>query len=73
MYSQVERVALEYGEKMTITDEQVDDELFAKLSQHFNEAEIVELTAGIAMENFRSMFNAPLTVQAQGVCPLPGA
>lgn len=73
VYSQVELVALEYGEKMTITGEQVDDELFAKLSQHFNEAEIVKLTNGIAMENFRSLFNAPLKVQAQGFFPLPGA
>jgi alkylhydroperoxidase family enzyme len=72
VYTDVERLALEYGEKMTITGEEVDDELFAKLSNQFSEAEIVELTAGIAMENFRSLFNAPLKVQSQGFCPLPG-
>jgi alkylhydroperoxidase family enzyme len=62
---------LDYGEKMTITGESVDDELFQRLRQHFSEAEIVELTAGIAMENFRSKFNAPLRVEAQGFCSLP--
>jgi alkylhydroperoxidase family enzyme len=71
VYSDVERLVLDYGEKMTITGETVDDILFTKLREHFNEAQIVELTAGIAMENFRSKFNAPLKIQAQGFCPLP--
>ncbi len=71
VYTAVERLVLEYGECMTITGESVDDALHARLREHFNDAEIVELTAGIAMENFRSKFNAPLKVQAQGFCPLP--
>lgn len=71
MYSDRERVAIEYGERMTITGEIVDDEFFERLREHFNDAQIVELTAGIAMENFRSKFNVPLQVQAQGFCPLP--
>ena len=71
MYSDRERVAIEYGERMTITGETVDDEFFERLREHFNDAQIVELTAGIAMENFRSKFNVPLQVQAQGFCLLP--
>ena len=71
VYTDVERLVLEYGERMTITGETVDEEFFAKLREHFSETEIVELTAGIAMENFRSKFNAPLKVQAQGFCPVP--
>lgn len=62
---------LEYGERMTITGESIDDELFDRLRRQFTEAEIVEVTAGIAMENFRSLFNAPLQVQAQGFCSVP--
>lgn len=73
MYSEVERLVLEYGECMTITGESVDEALFEKLREHFSEPEIVELTAGIAMENFRSKFNAPLKVRSQGFCPLPQA
>ena len=71
VYTDVERLVLEYGERMTITGEVVDEEFFAKLREHFSESEIIELTAGIAMENFRSKFNAPLKVQAQGFCPVP--
>ncbi len=71
VYTATERLVLEYGECMTITGETVSDALFARLRQEFNEAEIVELTAGIAMENFRSKFNAPLKVAGQGFCLVP--
>jgi alkylhydroperoxidase family enzyme len=71
IFSQVERVALEYAERITITGERVDDELFARLQQHFSEAQIVELTAAIALENFRSKFNPALGVESQGMCLLP--
>ena len=71
LFTAQERVALEYAERMTITGQRVDDTLFARLRQHFDEAQVIELTAGIAMENFRSKFNAPLQVEAQGFCLLP--
>ena len=60
----MERVALEYAERMTITGEKVDEALFARLWAQFDEAQIVELTAGIALENFQSKFNVPLQVEA---------
>ena len=71
LFSESERVALEYAEAVTYTDRQVDDALFAKVRKHFSEPQIVELTAAIAFENFRSKFNPPLGIQAQGFCPLP--
>jgi len=71
LYTDRERVALEYGERMTITGQTVDDAFYEQLVQHYNDAQIVELTASIAMENFRSKFNVPLQVEAQGFCPLP--
>jgi alkylhydroperoxidase family enzyme len=71
LFSPVERVALEYAERVTITGQKVDDALFAELKRHFGEAEIVELTAGIAMENFRSKLNPALGVEAQGFCMVP--
>lgn len=64
-------MALEYGERMTITGQQVDDAFFARLREHFDEQQLVELTAGIAMENFRSKLNVPLGVQGQGFCRMP--
>jgi alkylhydroperoxidase family enzyme len=71
LFSAMERDALEYAERVTITGERVSDELFARLRQHFTEAQIVELTAAVALENFRSKFNVPLGVEAQGFCALP--
>lgn len=69
-FSDAERVALEYAEAMTITGQRVSDELFARLKTFYDEAQIVELTAAVALENFRSKFNVPLGVEAQGFCVL---
>jgi alkylhydroperoxidase family enzyme len=67
-FSPMERAALEYAEAMTITGQRVSDELFARLQSFFDEGQIVELTAAVALENFRSKFNVPLGVEAQGFC-----
>ena len=71
LFSRAERVALEYAERITYTDQQVDDALFAELKKHFSEPQIVELTAAVALENFRSKFNPPLGIEAQGFCVVP--
>jgi len=56
---------------MTITGQKVTDELFAGVRRHFSEAQVVELTAAVALENFRSKFNVALGVESQGFCVLP--
>jgi alkylhydroperoxidase family enzyme len=71
LFNERERVALEFAERMTITGEKVDDELFARVRSHFSEAETVELAAAAALENFRSKFNTALGIEAQGFCVLP--
>ena len=71
LFTEPERLALDYAERVTITEKSVDDAFFARLKQHYSEAQIVELTAAIAFENFRSKFNPPLGVDAQGFCPIP--
>ena len=68
LFSAMEKDALEYAEKMTITGEKITDELWGRLRGHFTEAQLVELTAAVALENFRSKFNVPLGVEAQGFC-----
>jgi alkylhydroperoxidase family enzyme len=68
LFSATEKDALEYTEKMTITGEKVTDELWGRVRGHFTEAQLVELTAAVALENFRSKFNVPLGVEAQGFC-----
>ena len=70
-FSDQERVALAYAERMTYTGWKVDDALFGRLKEHFSEPQIVELTAAIALENFRSKFNPALGVESQGFCLLP--
>ena len=70
-FSEMERAALEYAEAMTITGQRVGDELFARLRTFFDDGQIVELTAAVALENFRSKFNVPLGVESQGFCILP--
>ncbi|MGC2413616.1 MAG: hypothetical protein WA459_13065 [Stellaceae bacterium] len=71
LFSEPERLALEYAERVTITGQSVDDAFFARLKQHYSEAQLVELTAAIAFENFRSKFNPSLGVEAQGFCLIP--
>ena len=71
LFTPMERAALEYAERITTTGQKVDDDLFAELKRHFTEGQIVELTAAIAMENFRSKFNPPLGIEAQGFCMVP--
>ena len=71
LFSEAERVALEYAERITHTGQKVDDTLFTRLREHFSEPQIVELTAAVAFENFRSKFNPPLGIEAQGFCMVP--
>ena len=68
LFTEAERAALDYAEAMTITGRGVDDALFARVSRHFTETQLVELTAAVALENFRSKLNPALGVAAQGFC-----
>jgi len=75
-FSDLEKLVLDYAAAMSQTPQQVDDAIFARLREHFDERQIVELTAAIAWENFRARFNAAIGVPAQGfskdgVCALP--
>jgi alkylhydroperoxidase family enzyme len=67
LFAHRERIALAYADAMTMTDRDVDDELFAQIRSEFDEEEIVELTAAIAWENASSKFNRALRVPAQGL------
>ncbi len=70
LFSAGEKVALEYAEAMTVTGQKVTDALHGRLRRHFSEAQVVELTAAVALENFRSKFNTALGIEAQGFCVL---
>ena len=65
LYTDAERVALDYADSMTITGREVTDELFSRLREFYTDDAIVELTAVIAWENSSSKFNRALRVPSQ--------
>lgn len=67
LFDGAERLALEYADAMTITDRDVDDDLFARLRSVYDDDALVELSATIAWENASSRFNRALRVPSQGL------
>jgi alkylhydroperoxidase family enzyme len=67
LYDEREKAALEYADAITLSDRDVDDELFARVQGFFDEEALVELTAIIAWENSSSKFNRALRVPSQGL------
>ena len=65
LYTDSERVALEFADSMTITGRDVSDELFGRLREFYNDDALVELTATIAWESASSKFNRALRVPSQ--------
>ncbi len=61
---------------MTATPARVSDALYDKVAAAFSGAQIIELTATIAWENFRARQNRALGVESDGFsegakCPVP--
>ncbi len=73
LFTEGERLALAYADAMTITGRDVDDALFARLREAYDDDQIVELTATIAWENASSKFNRALRVPAQGLWQRTGS
>jgi alkylhydroperoxidase family enzyme len=67
LYDAKEKAALRYADAITLSDRDVDDELFARVRGLFDEEALVELTAIIAWENSSSKFNRALRVPSQGL------
>ena len=74
VFSELERLVLGYAEAMTETPPAVTDEMVAQLREHLDEAQLVELTAIVAVENLRSRVNSALGLSSQGFkdrCEIP--
>jgi alkylhydroperoxidase family enzyme len=67
LYTEAERVALEYADCMTLSDREVSDELFGRLRRLYPDDALVELTGIIAWENASSKFNRALRIPSQGL------
>jgi len=66
LFSETEKLVLEYADGMTQTPVDVQGALFAKLREKFNDEQLVELTATLAWENYRARFDHAFSVEAEG-------
>jgi AhpD family alkylhydroperoxidase len=65
-FDEEDRLVLEYAEGMTRTPVEVPDQLFARLQEHFDERQIVQLTMAIALENLYNRSNHAFGIESQG-------
>ncbi|HET7380409.1 MAG TPA: hypothetical protein VFJ24_10245 [Gaiellales bacterium] len=66
LFTDAEKVALEYADAITDSRRDVDDELFARLQRYYDDDTIAELTMIIAWENSSSRFNRAFRIPSQG-------
>jgi AhpD family alkylhydroperoxidase len=66
LFTEVEKLVLDYAVAVSRTPVEVSDALSARLREHFDDAQIVELTHLIALENYRGRFNFELGAGAAG-------
>lgn len=74
LFTDLQRQVMAYAEAMTTTPPAVTDEMVAGLRAHLDDAELVELTMMISVENSRSRFNSALGLTSQGFrdrCEVP--
>jgi AhpD family alkylhydroperoxidase len=75
LFTEREKVALEYATGVMRTPVDVSDELFARMKEHFSDEQLVEITALLTVVNL-NRFNAAFGIGAAGfsegmVCALP--
>jgi AhpD family alkylhydroperoxidase len=76
LFSEEEKLVLDYAVGMSSTPVSVPDDVFDALRARFDERQIVELTNIIALENMRGRFNLALGIGSSGfregmVCAVP--
>jgi alkylhydroperoxidase family enzyme len=78
LFTDADKIVLDYATAMSRTPVEVTDELFDALREHFDQTQLVELTHVIALENLRGRFNLALGIGAAGfsagaVCAVPAS
>jgi alkylhydroperoxidase family enzyme len=76
LFTENEKLVLEYADYMTQTPLEIPDAFQQNMKQHFTEAQLVEISATIAMENLRSRFYHSIGLESQeftggGFCVFP--
>ena len=62
-FTEQEKAALRFAERMTRESHNVDEALWADLRRHFDEGEVVELAAAIGLFNYFNRFNNALEME----------
>ncbi len=65
-FDETEKLVMDYATGMSRSPVDVPDELFGKLRALFDEAQLVELTDIVALENYRARFNWAFGLEGQG-------
>jgi alkylhydroperoxidase family enzyme len=65
-FSERERLVIELAVEMSKARVEIPAELMRRLRVHFDEADLVELAAAIAWENYRARFNRVFGVRPVG-------
>lgn len=78
LFSELDKLVMDYAVAMSRTPVDVPDSLFAALREQLDETQMVELTHLIALENMRGRFNLALGIGAAGfsegmVCAVPAS
>jgi AhpD family alkylhydroperoxidase len=76
LFSELDKLVLDYAVGMSRTPAQVPEELSGRLRRYLDDGQIVELTHHIALENMRARFNVALGIGPAGfshgmVCATP--
>ncbi|MTI56060.1 carboxymuconolactone decarboxylase family protein [Geosporobacter ferrireducens] len=62
LFTAREKAALEFAERMTVDSNNVDEDLWNRLKEHFDEGEIIEIACVIGVFNYFNRFNNALKV-----------
>ena len=62
-FTEAEKVALELAERETKDAHSVDDDLWNRLKQHYDDGQIIELAAAIGVFNYFNRFNDVLRME----------
>ena len=62
-FDEKEKAALAYAQQLTIDAHRVDDAMFARLQQHYDEGEIVEISAMAGLFNYFNRVNDALQME----------
>jgi alkylhydroperoxidase family enzyme len=62
-FTDAEKVALRYARALTLEPQSIDDALFAAVREHYDEGEIVEISAMAGLFNYFNRVNDALQMQ----------